>query len=102
GIASQNIETMNTVLEDLLALSRVDHKPRQKRNVRLSEAVTEVRRRLRDFAGSRNVAIEVPQPLPDIEVDAAAVELCLATYISNAVKYSDPGKPARWIRIAAQ
>lgn len=101
-MATENLELTRQVLDDLVALSRLDQKPRQQRNVRLSEAVAEVRRRLREFARARQVEIEVGGALPDVEVDAAAVELCLSNYVSNAVKYSDPGRQRRWVRIDAR
>lgn len=102
GIAYENLDVMKDILEDLLTLSRLDRGPRQQRNVRLSEAIAEVRRRLREFARDRDVVIDVQRPVPELEVDAAAIELCLSNYITNAVKYSDPGKAQRWVRIAAR
>jgi signal transduction histidine kinase len=102
NMAGENLNVMKEQLDDLGSLSRLDGHARQQRNVRLSEAVAEVRRRLREFARARNVAIEVEGTLPEIEVDAAAMELCLSNYISNAVKYSDPQKSQRWVRIAAR
>jgi signal transduction histidine kinase len=102
GMASENLDVMKDVLEDLISLSRLDRTVRQQRNVRLGEAVAEVRRRLREFARARGVAIDVAGALPEVEVDAAAMELCLTNYISNAVKYSDPAKPVRWVRIEAR
>lgn len=102
AIASNNLDAVREVLEDLSSLSRLDEDLRQQRNVRLSEAVAEVRRRLRDFARARQVTIEVEEPLPPVEVNAAAVELSLTNYISNAVKYSDPRKADRWVRVRAE
>jgi signal transduction histidine kinase len=102
NMAGENLNVMKEQLDDLGALSRLDRHARQQRNVRLSEAVAEVRRRLREFARARNVAIEVDGTLPEVEVDAAAIELCLSNYISNAVKYSDPAKKQRWVRVSAR
>jgi signal transduction histidine kinase len=100
-MASENLEAIRDVLENLLSLSRLEEDARQQRNIRLSEAVGEVFRRLRDFARSRSVALQIDEPLPVMEVNAAAVELCLSNYVSNAVKYSDPGKSERWVRVRA-
>jgi signal transduction histidine kinase len=101
GMAADNLDAIRDVLTDLASLSRLDEDLRQQRNVRLSEAMAEVKRRLREFAQERGVAVEIEEPLPAIEVNAAAVELCLTNYITNAVKYSDPKRRARWVRIAA-
>lgn len=102
AMAAENLDGIRDVLSDLAALSRLDEDLRQQRNVRLSEAVAEVRRRLREFAQEHGVSVEVEEPLPAVEVSAAAVELCLTNYISNAVKYSDPAKRARWVRVGAK
>ena len=40
--------------------------------------------------------------LPSVEINAAAVELCLTNYFSNAIKYCDPAKPARFAKITAE
>ena len=55
-------------------------------------------RQLRELARARGVVVELAD-LPPVEINAPAVELCLSNYISNAIKYSDPAKPNRWIRI---
>jgi signal transduction histidine kinase len=101
-MAEENLDVMKGVLDDLVSLSRLDENVRQQRNVRLSQSVAEVRRRLRDFARARNVSIEVDASMPEVEVDAAAVELCLTNYVSNAVKYCDPRREQRWVRISAR
>lgn len=102
AMAADNLDGIREVLSDLSELSRLDEDLRQQRNVRLSEAVAEVKRRLREFARDRDVAVEVEEPLPAVEVSAAAVELCLTNYVSNAVKYSDPSKRSRWVRVRAR
>ena len=102
AVAASNLDEMKDVLNNLISVSRLDGDLRQQRNVRIGEAIGEVRRRLREFAVARDVAIEVETPLPEVEVDAAAIELSLANYISNAVKYSDPGKSRRWVRVGAR
>jgi two-component system OmpR family sensor kinase len=83
------------VLEDLLELTRVSDEARQQRHVRLRSAAAEVRRHLRDAAKSAGVEIRLAPDLPDVEVSAAAVELCLMNLLSNAIKYADPGREKR-------
>jgi signal transduction histidine kinase len=95
----ENAEAMQTLLENLIALSRTDSEVRQQRHVLLPEAVAEVFRQLREMARARNVRLRTAGELPRIEVSAAAVELCLTNYVSNAVKYSDPEKPERWVEV---
>jgi signal transduction histidine kinase len=45
------------------------------------------------------VTILVASDLPDVEISAAAVELCVANLVSNAIKYSDPASTDRRIEV---
>lgn len=94
-----NSEELNRLLGNLEALSRIETDSRRSRNVMLPQAAAEAVRQLREMAQASDVEVEIADTLPTVEVDAAAVELCLANYVSNAIKYSDPGKPKRWVRV---
>jgi signal transduction histidine kinase len=100
AMVMENAQEIQKVLENLVALSKIDRGPRRERNIRLREVVAEVFRQLRDLARARQVQLRMGD-LPGVEVNAAAVELCLANYISNAIKYSDPSRPDRWATVEA-
>ena len=102
GMVARNAREMQTTLESLLDLSRLEGDARRQRHVDLEVAVAEVLRRLRDTASSGNVKVSIAGTLPHVEVNAAAVELALTNYISNAVKYADPGKEQRWVRVEGE
>jgi signal transduction histidine kinase len=94
----QNAEGMQDVLQNLLELSRMDNDARRQRNVPLARVTAEVCRQLREMAAARGVEVMV-EPLPDVEVNAAALELCLTNYVSNAIKYCDPSRGVRTVRV---
>jgi signal transduction histidine kinase len=94
----ENVEGIEAMLGNLLVLSRLEDRV-QHRNVRLPQAVAEVVRQLREMARANAVTVNVADDLPDVEVDAAAIELSLTNYVSNAIKYADPQKVNRWIEI---
>lgn len=94
-----NTGELQHVLENLELLSRMESDARQNHNVMLPEAAREVVRRLREQARGRGVAVRIAPSLPAVEVHAAAVELALTNYVSNAIKYADPGKSGRWVEI---
>jgi signal transduction histidine kinase len=100
AMVGQNAAGMQEVLDNLLELTRMDTEARRQRSVPLPGVVAEVRRQLRTMARARGVRIRC-DPLPDVEVNAAALELCLGNYVSNAIKYADPAKADRWVRISA-
>jgi signal transduction histidine kinase len=101
GMVEENALAIQKVLENLTALAKIDGERRRQRNIALSEVVTEVFRQLRELARARAVDMRIAGELPDIEVNAAAVELCLSNYLSNAIKYSDASAAERWAEVSA-
>lgn len=99
SIVVENAKGMQAMLEDLVSLSRTEDDLRQHRNILLPEAAHEVTRQLREMAAAAGVELRVADDLPLIEVNAAAVELCLVNYVSNGIKYADSRKPERWVEI---
>ncbi|MBC7791911.1 MAG: sensor histidine kinase [Anaerolineae bacterium] len=99
-IIRKNAKEMHDTLQSLVELSRLDQDARSQKHVKLPEAVQEVVRQLRDATGARNIEVEIDKDLPNIDVNAAAVELCLTNYLSNAMKYADPSKERSWVRIS--
>jgi signal transduction histidine kinase len=63
--------------------------------------VEESVRQLRLTAEASQVEVRVLD-LPECEVNASAVELCLTNLVSNAIKYSDPAKRERWVEVSAR
>jgi signal transduction histidine kinase len=102
GVVVRNVDGMRIVLENLLELSRADTDARQQRHVRLPRAAAEAARQLRDVARAAGVKVNLSPALPNVEVNAAAVELCLTNLISNAIKYTDPAKPGRWVEVEGE
>jgi signal transduction histidine kinase len=100
GVARRNALAMRAVLDNLVELSRVDADARHQRRVLLPQAVAEAVRQLRDAARAANVRVRIAD-LPAVEVPAAAVELAVTNFVSNAVKYADPTADARWVEISA-
>jgi signal transduction histidine kinase len=102
GMVTDNAQAIQKVLENLSALSRMDVERRRPRNIMLQEVVAEVFRQLRELASARRVELRIGGELPAVEVNAAAVELCLSNYVSNAIKYSDPQRNDRSAQVEAE
>jgi signal transduction histidine kinase len=101
GVISRNARLMSGTVENLLALSRMEKDARQHRHVRLPEAVKEASRQVREAAQAAGVDVRVAADLPNVEVNAAVVELCLTNYLANAIKYADPRKSNCFAEITA-
>ena len=100
GVVARNLRAMHGRLEGLLELTRLEGDARQQRRVLLPQAAAEAVRQLRAAAAAARVTVTLAPDLPAAEVHAAAVELCLTNYVSNAIKYHDPAKPTRWAVVA--
>ena len=100
-MVAENAQAIQKVMENLSVLSKLDGEKRRQRNIALREVVTEVFRHLRELARARDVDLRIADDLPDIEVNAAAVELSLSNYLSNAIKYSDGAAAERWADVSA-
>ncbi|HUF13380.1 MAG TPA: sensor histidine kinase [Longimicrobiales bacterium] len=101
AIAAENLDGMQQTLENLLSLSRMDSDPRRQGNVELRAVAAEAARGLREMAETSGVDIRIADDMPEIDVDSAAVELCLVNYLSNAIKYADSSKSERWVEVRA-
>jgi signal transduction histidine kinase len=53
------------------------------------------------MADSRQVDLQIGDDLPELIIDRARLELILTNLMSNGIKYSDPDKPARFVRVEA-
>jgi signal transduction histidine kinase len=96
---ARNARSLQHTVENLVSLSRTDNDARQHHNLQLAVAAREAARQLRENARAAHVEIRIEQ-LPQVEVNAAAVELCVTNYLSNAIKYADPNKPDRYVAIS--
>jgi two-component system OmpR family sensor kinase len=101
-IILRNLRAMESSIANLLELTRVTTEAIPHRNVRLPNAARESIRQMRDAARSAGVSIRLAADMADVEVHAAAVELCLTNLLSNAIKYADRTKPERWVEVAGR
>jgi signal transduction histidine kinase len=97
----RNARGMQNTMANIIELSRLERDTTQQRNVRLPAATREAVRQVREAALAARVQITVDDDLPDMEVNAAAVELCLTNYLSNAIKYRDPQRTDRSVWVSA-
>jgi signal transduction histidine kinase len=103
AVVARNAQGMRMVLENLLELARTTTaETRQQRHVRLAAAAAEAARLLRDMAEADNVELRIADDLPDVEVNAAAIELALVNFISNAIKYHNPDGSTRWVEVRGE
>jgi signal transduction histidine kinase len=98
----ENSEALLALLSNLESLSRLESDARQRKNVLLPQAVSEAARQMRSLADGNNVEIRIAADLPAVEVDAAAVELCISNLLSYAIKYADASKDRSWVEVSGE
>jgi signal transduction histidine kinase len=103
AIVQRNLHRARNAVDDVrrIALSRGASAPAG-RQASLRQVLDDVLQELREHAAARGVHLHVDGPPPDVLVDASRVELVLVNLVGNAIKYSDPTKSERWVRIGFQ
>ena len=101
-VMERNVARLVQLMEQLEGLSRLQTSRGDAPDVQRTEVasvVWEVARQLREMADARGVEIQVGDGMPSLVIDMARIELILMNLISNAIKYCDPAKPDRFVRI---
>ena len=99
-VVLRNAREMRNTLDNVLVLSQTGEDVRQHRHVRLPEAVAEAVRQIREAAQSAKIDVRILPGIPEIEVSAAVIELCVKNYLSNAIKYADPAQREKFVEIS--
>jgi signal transduction histidine kinase len=100
-IVRRNARAMRDAVTNILAVGRSGTDVRQQHRISLRAAATEAMRQVRETAQANGVELRIADDLPETEVSAAGVELCLTNYLSNAIKYANPAVTDRWAEVSA-
>jgi signal transduction histidine kinase len=87
------------MLERLARLTRRTEAAPNEQRVDLGAVAQDVAKQLADMALARDVTIEIDDALPVLLADAGRVELVMMNLLANAVKYSDPSRDGRAVRV---
>lgn len=93
------LSDVSAKLERLARLTRWEEHAPNDQQIDLVSVGRDVARQLSDMADVRGVRFEIADDLPSLMADAGRVELVLANLLANAVKYSDPAKAERVVRV---
>lgn len=88
-------------LERMARLTRPSRELETPQRVEVADVVADVVVQLGDTAEAAGVTFEIGDRLPTLVADAGRVELVLANLLVNAIKYRDPAKPRRVVRVVA-
>ncbi|MEO8678585.1 MAG: HAMP domain-containing sensor histidine kinase [Vicinamibacterales bacterium] len=98
---ARNVRQVSEIAGKLerFTLASDDEDSPAEQEVDLSALCADVERQLQDMAAARGVKIIVDADLPRFVTDSGRAELAIVNLIANAIKYSDPDKAERFVRI---
>jgi two-component system phosphate regulon sensor histidine kinase PhoR len=93
GIIRDQADRLTRLVEDLLAVSRLESKKLQLtiRALDLKEAIERVEQNLCDKAKNHQLVVQIPPGLTPVWADSDRLEQILTNLIDNAIKYSPQG-----------
>ncbi len=93
GIIKDQADRLTRLVEDLLAVSRLESRKMQLtiRALQLDDAVYRVCQNLADKSARHQLSTKIPPGLPPVWADADRLEQILTNLIDNAIKYSPQG-----------
>lgn len=102
-VLERNVRGIIDLTRKLESMSRLEaqHDGAQRQKVEVSTVALDIAVQLREMAQARGVEIIVATDLPVLVVDVGRLQLVLTNLVSNAIKYSDPSKQERFVRISA-
>src|SRR4029450_2917017 len=95
----RNVRRLAEVVGKLEHLARIDASGDSPvvQEADLGALARDAAEQLREMADARGVRVEVVEGLPLANVEPARVGLVLVNLLANAIKYSDPAKPERYV-----
>ncbi|MBA3886458.1 MAG: HAMP domain-containing histidine kinase [Acidobacteria bacterium] len=100
-VLDRNVRGIVDLTRKLESMSRLqaEHEGAQRHKVEVATLTQDIAVQLREMAHARGVDIRVSTELPVLTVDVGRLQLVVMNLVSNAIKYCDPSKAERFVRI---
>jgi signal transduction histidine kinase len=95
--ASSSAESLASILDNMLELSRYQagRLKLERKPGRIADIADRAVQRVRRKYDTHNIILDIPNEIPEIDVDAVRMEQVLYNLLENAVKYSPAGSEVR-------
>jgi signal transduction histidine kinase len=100
SLIRRNLARADAIMRDVrsVALSNGQRTPQPARS--FGQVLGSVLAEVHDELVREGVRLEVEEPVADVKVDAARVKLILVNLVRNAIRYSDPTRSDRRVRVS--
>ena len=93
-LLKDNVQRMETLIRDLLELSRAGKVAGEPETINVDELIDEIYSELKHHLDEKNISMNIARPLPVITGDRVRIRQVFSNLISNAIKFIDPAKEA--------
>jgi signal transduction histidine kinase len=100
GYVHERLDKISHLLSDVRELATAERVVSREERRPIREIIRTVVDELEDTAKHTRVRVLVGNPIEDILVDPARIEVALMNLVGNAIKYSDPDKADRRVEIS--
>jgi signal transduction histidine kinase len=102
ALITRNLDRAQALISDLRSLVLPTEDSASAPQVALRSVLDDVLHEVHAAADEKGVTVRIEEPVPDVAVDARRVTLILMNLVWNAIRYSDPGKADRWVRVVIE
>lgn len=101
-LIQDRLERVRDLVDDVGEIAIAEEAGSRARRAPLQDVIRSVLKEVERLADREGVDVRVDEPIPEVQVDARRVEIVLMNLVTNAIKYSDPEKEERWVRLTVE
>lgn len=102
GIIKENVASLGALVEDVLNLARADVSRTGTDTVELEQLLRDAVSKYQSDIDAADIAVAFDIDVPTLRAERVRVQQVMENLIANAIKYHDPHKSERQIRITAR
>lgn len=90
------------LLDNIHVLAATESARGESRMQDLAETINSLRQEMMNLAQENDVSLELPEVSESAAIEGVVAQLVLVNLVSNGIKYADPQKRDRWVRVTVE